>query len=190
MRALFVLLAATALLSACGSAFKCPTSTPGDGTSCDKRAFSCETGGTGNHQRCSTISTCTNAVTSTWSNTKDATCTPQNTDVCATDYESTPIGGTCTTQGLSCDYTAGRCACLPCGPSGLNWRCRAWADGLDAECPSNRPALGSDCAFPNLVCRYDDKCTVSLGPDVQCLDERWQPASGGAAACSLPTCGI
>ena len=190
MRALFVLLAAPLLLAACGSTFSCPTTTPTEGSSCSQRAFSCETGGSGNHQRCSTISTCTNAVSASWDNVKDAMCTAKNDAVCATDFNSTPVGGDCTTQGLSCDYGEGRCECLPCGPSGLNWRCRAWSAGLDTDCPSERPALGSDCSMPNLVCRYDDKCSVSLGPDTQCLHERWQKASGGAPACSLPTCGI
>lgn len=193
MRALLVvasLLAAPLFLGACGDAFVCPTSPPVDGASCHKRSFGCEAGGSGDHQRCSTISTCTDALTATWSNTKDALCTPQNNEACAADYRSTPIGGDCTTAGLQCDYGEGRCGCLPCGPSGLNWRCRAWGEGIDSECPSNRPALGSDCAIHSLVCRYDDKCTVSLGPDIQCLDRHWQAVSGGAKACGLPTCGI
>jgi len=196
MRAFVWALASLALVTAgCSSLPSCPSSAPADGSSCSHRGFVCEFGG-GEHDRCSTIATCSNTPTSTWSVEHDSTCTPNNDPSCAVDFNSNAVGSTCPTSGVDCDYTDGRCSCVPCaggmssGQTGFAWQCRAWSQDIDAQCPSERPALGSSCKKDGLICRYDNQCTVSFGPDIQCLSERWQPLTGGTTSCATPTCGL
>jgi hypothetical protein len=191
MRSLFFLVS---LLGACSNTFNCPTGTPTNGDKCTDRGFVCESGG-GDHERCSTISTCLNAGAATWSNASDSMCTMTNDAQCGATYTSTNVGDTCPTSGLSCDYPEGRCSCQPCSTGtsmGLSWQCRAWSDGLATNCPSERPAIGSPCTTPTLVCRYFSTASscVSFGPDIECLNERWQPNTGAPVACAEPTCGL
>ena len=194
MRA-FALASLALALSGCSNLRDCPSSLPASGSSCNHRGFACEFGG-GDHDRCSTIATCSNTPTATWSLQSDATCMTTNDSSCSDTFLTTPVGQPCPTPGVSCDYpNDGRCSCVPCTggtQSGASyaWQCRSWDEDVDVKCPTDRPALGSSCKTDGLLCRYDNKCTVSFGPDIQCLEERWQPLTGGAVTCATPTCGI
>jgi len=183
-------------LVACGGPPICPVAAPADRSSCEDRGFVCEAGGSA-HKRCSTVAICASALDPqdpeaiVWTVSAPATaCTQQNDAACPSNFDSVPTATACGTTGLSCDYSVGRCDCLPCSPSGLNWRCRRWEIGLEARCPTERPQMGSACEVPNLLCRYDDACTVSFGPDLICLNERWQPRTGARRTCAVPTCGV
>lgn len=180
----------------CSNKVACPAGKPPQGGSCPQINFVCETGGTA-HERCSTVATCVNPHNSsdpeslTWSVADNSTCSTTNDNSCAVEYNGNQEGKTCPTQGVSCDYSEGRCTCSPCAPGGVAWQCRKWTDSLDPACPSDRPAMGTACAInSNITCHYDNACTVSFGTDIICLDEHWQPRTGARATCGAPVCGI
>lgn len=185
------------VLSACGGPPTCPVAVPADGSACGDRGLACESGG-GAHQRCSTIFTCDDALDpnnpthTTWTVTPPAaSCTPQNDSSCAVTYASTMTATACPTPGLACDYAEGRCECVPCNPTGIQWRCRPWNDlKLGTGCPSERPALGTKCETNGTNCRYDDNCRVSFGPDFVCFDGIWTPRLGAPRTCGAPVCGF
>jgi hypothetical protein len=186
-----------ALLGACGGPPSCPLTPPADGSNCDHRSLVCETGGDA-HRRCSTVSACQDKLDPkdpagiAWSVTPPATaCTTTNDVSCAATFGGVIAASVCPTAGATCDYTEGRCACVSCNPTGLNWRCRAWAEGLNDRCPSERPLIGSRCDdLDGLQCRYDDRCGVSLGPDLVCFGGVWTLRLGAPRACAEPVCGI
>jgi hypothetical protein len=190
--AILVLLAA-----ACGGSPTCPKVVPQDGASCEHRGLTCETGG-GLHQRCSTIFSCGDALDPTspthtaWSVTPPAAgCMQANDPACPADFATAPVAKDCPQEGLACDYDQGRCECVPCNPTGNQWRCRSWSDTtIGSGCPSERPAMGTACDSDGVICRYDDLCRVSLGPDLVCFDGLWQPRIGLPRTCGAPVCGL
>jgi hypothetical protein len=189
MRALLLAFASFALV-ACSNTPTCPTTAPADGDSCHEAGFTCEEGG-GDHQRCSTISTCANNLAPTWSNATTPMCTLTNDPTCSDTLLDTQIGAPCQTAGLTCDYSDGRCACAACSTattSGLGWACRSWDEGIADQCPTERPTIGSSCKIASQVCRYDNACTVSFGPDLQCISGKWQPLGGAPQVCATPMC--
>jgi hypothetical protein len=171
---------------------------PANGGSCDNINFVCEGGGAA-HRRCSQVATCTidpkDPTSLAWSTPDTSSCSAQNDPACSTTFGGTMVGQPCPTQGISCDYAEGRCACAPCNglPAGsLAWQCRKWTDDLDmVNCPAERPAMGTACSIgSDITCRYDNACTVSFGVDLVCRNERWQPRTGARTSCAQPVCGI
>ncbi len=195
-----VLAGAVIAVAACGGPAVCPLVAPTNDSDCGDRGLVCESGGTP-HRRCSTAAACqdaldpSNPTRTAWSVNAPAGCTAENDAACPASYGSVPVAKACPTQGLSCDYAEGRCACVPCNPSdptasAIAWRCRAWSSGLAAGCPSERPLLGSRCDVDRFGCAYDDACRVSFGPDLVCFNQVWTPRIGAPRTCAAPVCGV
>lgn len=194
MRAIVVLALFTL---ACGGPATCPIAVPADGSNCSPRSLVCEYGGD-THHRCTTLAACQDKLDPydpagiAWKVIPPAAgCLTTNDQSCAASFGGVQTATACPTAGTVCDYTEGRCECVPCNPTGSNWRCRAWAEGLNMRCPSDRPLLGSRCdELEGLQCRYDDTCDVSLGPDLVCFGGIWTLRLGAPRACAEPVCGI
>ncbi len=193
----FLVGAVLVFLVACSGPPTCPKAPPVNGSNCDHRSLVCETGGDA-HLRCTTISACQDKLDPhdpagiAWSVAPPAaSCLASNDVSCPVSFGDVSVASVCPTAGVTCDYTEGRCACLACNPTGLNWRCRAWAEGLNTRCPSDRPLVGSRCDdLEGIQCRYDDGCLVSLGPDLVCFGGLWTLRLGAPRACPQPVCGI
>jgi hypothetical protein len=180
---------------------ECPTVTPDAGVACDSPGLWCEYGG-GAHERCSTSAYCGRVSWSLFP--PDPACTLTNAVACPSTYGVSPDASCPLTEG-TCDYDAGRCACVPCttddaGQSGSysQWFCRAWSDvqayaddagaelSLPNACPANRPLLGTACDA-GFECGYDACYGVSLGPYEWCSYGTWGRGPQ-TDLCNPPSC--
>jgi hypothetical protein len=133
------------------------------------------------------------SVDSTMADAKTGTDT--NPPLCPATYGAGE-GRACPLQG-TCDYSEGRCGCLPCAPDGgftgqssSYWHCRLWTD-ISAGCPARSPVLNTACSVDGLVCDYSQCCGgPSLGPGLQCTGGRWQldPLLIGVCSCAIRLC--
>lgn len=112
--------------------------------------------------------------------TADAKTGPDTSSpLCPTTY-GVGEGRACPLQG-TCDYSEGRCGCLPCAPNGgftgqssSYWHCRLWTD-VPVGCPARSPALQTACSADGLACDYNQCCGgPSLGASVKCTGGSWQ----------------
>ena len=133
------------------------------------------------------------SVDSTVADAKTGTDT--NPPLCPATYGAGE-GRACPLQG-TCDYSEGRCGCLPCAPDGgftgqssSYWHCRLWTD-ISAGCPARSPVLNTACSVDGLACDYSQCCGgPSLGPGLQCTGGRWQldPLLIGVCSCAIRLC--
>jgi hypothetical protein len=89
-------------------------------------------------------------------------------------------GATCTTQGLTCHYSLGRCYCgfifgppQPTVDGGTSsWLC----DDPGTGCPQPRPRVGSPCTQEGQTCQY-----LTCDFAQQCTGGVWQAPPVGCA---------
>jgi hypothetical protein len=184
----------------------CPVAVPSAQASCPSEV-ACEYGGDA-HGACRTVATCggsAGAMKWTVAPPAEGCAAPVNPAACPAAYLTLHPASACPIAGgkLSCDYTEGRCACIPCTDEGglsAEWGCRPWdgaialgsyAPDASASCPADLPELGAPCDYPDqTLCQYAAQCVgVSLGHSVACADGYWQPATPPPANCVGLTCG-
>jgi hypothetical protein len=161
----------------------CPGTTPAIGAACNTETVQCEYGDSWWNISCDTVVQCVNTQ---WTSYKPSfsPCTPApgpNPSSCPTDYASVSQGSACSTNGLSCYYPQGVCACqVPLGgPVQLDGGTGYWGCVPEPGCPWPRPRLGSTCHLEGTSCTYE-ACAYAQ----QCINGMWQAqleACAGAA---------
>jgi len=161
----------------------CPEDQPTIGSACsmtpprDSPEILCEYGELQYDPGCDTVLTCEEG---TWQNAfgPSETCQPDgpNSSSCPATYGDIDGGGSCTDNGLRCEYPQGVCTCSAGfgGPvildGGTSWYCNP-----GPGCPMPRPRLGSSCTG-NQQCTYQ---TCQFGES--CTGGYWQGEFEGCA---------
>lgn len=126
----------------------CPATFPADRTACSPNGLECEYAGSA--QFCSRVTSCYGTFTHI-----DGVCGIPPGGACPATKAQVSVGQACTTM-VTCDYADGRCGCVPpAGPvaadgGGLTWQCTV----APANCPTERPLLGTACTTEGRVCDY------------------------------------
>ena len=156
---------------------------PAPGSPCHQPNLECEYGGSPVTE-CDQVATCIGSQWSFRMPLTGADCPATLAAGCPATLDAAAQTGSCTSLGLNCDYTEGRCSCnVPSGPvpadpaTAATWNCQL----PQPSCPVQRPRLGDTCPLDALVCDYGS-CTVSGGSAVVCSGGRWQ---SDAFACAL-----
>ncbi len=157
----------------------CPSAIPADGDHCDHPGLSCEYGDDWS-SRCNYLAQCWVGGPSdgTWMvRDPDPTVCPTPTTL-GPGCPPEPPSGTCTESDPTdlCVYGDAHCVCYPfvsSGPGGTTtyqWRCD---DPSLAECPPNRPRVGSACTLEGETCTY---AVCNFGGGTYCSDGVWSDA--------------
>jgi hypothetical protein len=161
----------------------CPATLPAAGTPCSKDDLQCEYGDAWWSVGCDTVMQCQSGVWSTFMPSFEP-CQAQpgpNSAACPPDYAAVPQGSACSTDGLSCIYDQGECACqVPLeGPVEIDGGTGYWGCVPEQGCPFPRARLGTACTSSQADCTYEE-CSYAQS----CQDGVWQAqpeACAGAA---------
>jgi hypothetical protein len=161
----------------------CPETLPTTGSSCSKENVQCEYGSAWWSVACDQVVQCEGGQWTIFQPSFEP-CQPQpgpNTAACPADFASVPQGSACSTDGLSCVYAEGQCACqVPLeGPVQIDGGTGYWGCVPEQGCPFPRARLGTSCTNAQADCTYEE-CSYAQ----TCEDGVWQAqeeACAGAA---------
>jgi hypothetical protein len=178
----------------------CSSRAPSAGMACFTEGTVCEYGASAIAE-CDTLATCAHGK---WQvalpDAGDPLCTPAGPAQCPASRSDVPVGQTCTSVNLDCDYAEGRCECaqnLPRTPGWpAIWKCPEPGSGALDPCPPlPRPRLGTPCDVETVRCDYG-ACEIRGGVSEVCSGGVWTDAPfdcfcpaalpRGGAVCSRP----
>jgi len=139
----------------------CPVALPDAGTSCSKENMQCEYGSAWWSVSCDEVVQCQNGLWATFKPSFDP-CSAEpgpNPASCPADFTSVPQGSACATNGVSCIYDQGQCACqVPLGgPIEIDGGTGYWGCVPEQGCPFPRARLGTTCSIAAQVnCTYEE----------------------------------
>jgi hypothetical protein len=164
----------------------CPGSAPSSGSPCPSAGLECEYG-SNPVLGCDVVATCEQSqnVPTGWALSGPTTsgCSSVLAPGCPLTFDLVPQGSSCSSNGLTCDYPKGRCACtegsgpvrvLVDGAIPTSWFCQVPASG----CPVVRPRLGSACSPGQGSCDYGS-CDIPGGTAEACDNGVWVEALEG-----------
>jgi hypothetical protein len=151
----------------------CPETLPGSGTACSHENVQCEYGSAWWSVACDEVVQCQSGRWAVYQPSFDP-CSPEpgpNAASCPADYASVPQGTACTSNGLSCIYAEGQCACqVPFEGIPIEAGAGYWGCVPEQGCPFPRARLGAACtASSQLDCTYE-QCSYAQ----TCQDGVWQ----------------
>jgi hypothetical protein len=154
------------------SAPSCPTSPPGVGSACSDIGEQCEYGSSPD-PACNEIFDCT---ANGWQKTSAVgpTCPgPDGGFDSGGGCPMQPPTGACSDLGETCNYATETCVCSNGSPPPVftSWHCTMPGPG----CPEPRPAIGSSCSMPGLMCDYGH---CNGGVELDCTNGIWQIGGG------------
>lgn len=171
----------------------CPEAAPAEGSSCSGSpsypdglpGLECEYGDTSAVGGCTTLFTCTGTwSSSTFQCTSDAGPSPALPADCPSTFAAASEAGGCSVEGESCAYDPAHvCMCLS-NEDGSDddmpvaydvWQCAR----SDAECPAERPRVGSPCpgtldSGDVISCDYGGPGYLGAGITLECWGGVWQ----------------
>ena len=167
---------------------ECPAGLPATGTACSKENLQCEYGSAWWSVSCDPVVQCQGGLWAAYKPSFDP-CSARpgaNPPSCPADFASVSQGSACATNGVSCIYAQGLCACqVPLGgPIPIDGGTGYWGCAPEQGCPFPRARIGTACTHDGMNCTYEE-CSYAQtcqGGVWQGLEEACAQGAGGAVA--------